>query len=1161
MATIQDQMDSLYLKRIQNIKLPEEDQQESSIFSVLGVKGVEETVAEYSEKDAIAYAGSMGLQDTFRGIKQITGWGDQDQDFDQRVLNKLMEHPEWGGKVKASWMAGMLLDPAGWLVPVAKVRTFGKLAWHGAKWGAASGALGYVDGDRSADRLLQAAGGAVGGAVLAPAFGIGGRKALAAIRGQKGETVSDFANSKTTQELLDNPEDTVKQFTGSKMSTLNSSIKKFYTSPFQSGKEKYYEYTEKFLHKPVFDNPVPSMAGTAGFVGAQQTVDYLENERDLDIGPLTQAMISILAGGGLALGMKKTKWGTQASDFFGRRVIENYKLSPEFVKLKEDAGFAFHSIENQFMDISRRAAGLGEDESRILYQFLDGQERNIAGKVSKEVHELGLEAQKLIRDTGEHMVHAGILKAEDWNRGLDSYIHRTYLKPLMVKKMSKREQQIIKDSIKENIGILGNELKARGNLREFNLKADGGGPESTTNDIADFRSKGWVDFRGDTGDGQIILRKDYTPAQRKAMGEIEDAGFAIMSTGKLMLNDLAVYKLYRDTAAKHAKEYKDYKKLSKKEKAELVQVSSAYLEGTGKELRKFGALAGKWLPKDIAEDIQVARAYQDKNNVMTTIYNSPGMRRYRKYNSMWKRTKTSWNPTVHANNLISNFVLMDLHDIQGKHLLTGLNVWSEAGQKRLMKHTILGEEMNVYDDLVSFNVFDASLAKTELGLGQRELSRLYEKKLNIDIKDVDAIIEASSDISGTIWQKIKLPLKGLKRGISVADTKVTNIYQMEDQMFRIAMYLDRLEKGMPALKSLKKGSAAYNKKLQELKQSSAMAAKKGFIDYNIQAPWVQIARDTAVPFIAYTYGIIPILAKTATTKPHKFAKWAAIGYAINYAGQEQSKESEASERAIFQEREKSDIFGLPFMPPSFLKLPDSWNRAFTFGEDRDPITGKHIPDRSLYLDTTRWIPGGDVLGQTSETGRLIPFLPAPFQPSFGLAGEVFLPLVFGIDPFTMKQDERDTFSLENSLFMLKRLVPNNPLIGISGVQKLLGFDSRFDMFDSWSMKKIMKALEHKEDASDYTEDLPVLMAIAQTIGIKLWPVEREVALKGFTQEQQKRTKKLRKNLYKMRREMEKYPSGTPEYWEKYKEVKEELEDVIREEIRVNSKILKARRTK
>jgi hypothetical protein len=1152
MSSVQDQMDALYLKKIQSIRLPEEDSREPLSLKTLGVKSTEEAVSEYSEGDAMAYAGSMGLMDTFDGIRQVTGLGDEDQDSEQKILNQLMEHPEWGGKVKAAWMAGMILDPAGWLVPVAKARTFGKLAWHGAKWGAASGALGYVDGDRSADRLLQAAGGALGGAVLAPAFGIGVRETLAAIRGQKGETISDFANSKTSEELLSNPEDTIKQFTGSKMQSLNSSVKKFYSSPFQSSKEKYYEYTEKFLHKPVFDNPVPSMAGTAGFAGSQGALQYLEDERDLDTGPLTQAMISILSAGGLALGAKKTKWGSQASDFFGKRVIENYKLSPEFVKLKEDAGFAFHSIETQFMDITRRAAGLGEDESRILYQFLDGQERNIAGKVSKEVHELGLEAQKLIKDTGEHMKDAGLLKEEDWKRGLDSYIHRTYLKPLLKKNMTQAEQQHIKDSAKKHMGILGNELKARGHLREFNLKADGGGPDSTSNSIAEFRSKGWVDFRGDTGDGQIILRKDYTPAQRKAMEEIEDAGFAIMSTGKLMLNDLAVYKLYNDIKVKYAKDVKG---------EGLVQVSAAYLQGTGRELRKFGPLSGKWIPKDIAEDIEIARAYQDKDNVMTHFYNSPGFRRYRKYNSMWKRTKTSWNPTVHANNLISNFVLMDLHDIQGKHFLTGLNVWSEAGQKRLMKHNVLGEEMNVYDDLVSFNVFDSSLAKTELGLGQRELARLYEKKLNINIKDVDAIIKASSDVSGAIWQKLKMPIKGLKKGIEVIDTKVTNVYQMEDQMFRVAMYLDRLEKGMPSLKGLKKGSAEYTKKLQELKQSSAMAAKKGFIDYNIQAPWVKIARDTAVPFIAYTYGIIPILAKTATTKPHKFAKWAAIGYAINYAGQEQSKESEESERAMFQQREKTDIFGLPFMPPSFLKLPDSWNRAFTFGSDRDPITGKHMPDRSLYLDTTRWIPGGDVLGQTSENGRLIPGLPAPFQPSFGLIGEITFPLIFGRDPFTGDAGDRTmAINWENTKFMMQRLVPNNPLIGISGYQKLAGLEGRYDDFDSWSMKKIMNALEQRQNASDYREDLPVLMAIAQTIGIKLWPFEKNVGLKGFSSEQRKYARKLEKKVSILKKDLKKY-IGTPLYDEKYKEIEEEFKNLMEEQERVYRKILKARNVK
>ena len=82
--------------------------------------------------------------------------------------------------------------------------------------------------------------------------------------------------------------------------------------------------------------------------------------------------------------------------------------------------------------------------------------------------------------------------------------------------------------------------------------------------------------------------------------------------------------------------------------------------------------------------------------------------------------------------------------------------------------------------------------------------------------------------------------------------------------------------------------------------------------------------------------------------------------------------------------------------------------AFTFGLDKDPITGKSMPNRSLYLDTMRWIPGGDVLGQTTpgEAGGWIPGLPAPFQPSGGLLGEVMLPLTLGIDPFTGRQDDR-----------------------------------------------------------------------------------------------------------------------------------------------------------
>ena len=208
-----------------------------------------------------------------------------------------------------------------------------------------------------------------------------------------------------------------------------------------------------------------------------------------------------------------------------------------------------------------------------------------------------------------------------------------------------------------------------------------------------------------------------------------------------------------------------------------------------------------WVKKDVADDLIVARKYMDKEELFSNIFNSRGFRRYRKYNSMWKRTKTSWNPTVHANNLISNFVLMDLHDIQMKHMIKGLNVWTKKGQERLMNDPVYG---NVYDDLLNFGVFDSSLAKTDLGLGMGDIKRLYEKKLNISINDIDGLNDASSTISGTIWNRIKNPLRVGKRIIAGADTKVTNWYQMEDQMFRIAMYLDRLEKRMPELNKLKK---------------------------------------------------------------------------------------------------------------------------------------------------------------------------------------------------------------------------------------------------------------------------------------------------------------------------------------------------------------------
>ena len=184
------------------------------------------------------------------------------------------------------------------------------------------------------------------------------------------------------------------------------------------------------------------------------------------------------------------------------------------------------------------------------------------------------------------------------------------------------------------------------------------------------------------------------------------------------------------------------------------------------------------------------------------------------------------------------------------------------------------------------------------------------------------------------------------------------------------------------------------------------------------------------------------------------------------------------------ERRLARAFGLPFMPPTFIKLGDvargteqfaqkRFDYALGWGLDRD-ADGNKLPQTSSYLDVNRFIAGGDVLGQTTpEAGGRIAGLPAPLQPSGGLFGEIFIPMLGGIDPFTgkdiLESDEADYW--ERFKFVVARLVPNNPLLGFSGLQKLFGSEERNDFYDSWSHKKIMNALEKRPDSSIDTQKL------------------------------------------------------------------------------------------
>ena len=201
-----------------------------------------------------------------------------------------------------------------------------------------------------------------------------------------------------------------------------------------------------------------------------------------------------------------------------------------------------------------------------------------------------------------------------------------------------------------------------------------------------------------------------------------------------------------------------------------------------------------------------------------------------------------------------------------------------------------------------------------------------------------------------------------------------------------------------------KGYSAFN---------AAADARKSFIDYNITAPAINWMRQYPTPFLAYTYRVIPILAETAFVRPWKYAKYAVLGYMLNNAGDLLGGGDTEAERAAMTKEKQGRVFGLPFLPHRNVKLPLMGDR-----------------EGGSYLDITRFVPGGDILDLGS--GNIMPGLPAPLQPSVGIAGDVLFPMV-GFDLFGKKalagQGVSDFDDIKvRAKAVSQRIIPNFPFV-------------------------------------------------------------------------------------------------------------------------------------
>ena len=1044
----------------------------------------------------------LGLTDTIRGVTQFAGgekvfFMDEDLKTQQARLNQALQG-EGGGLIAAAYFGGAILDPATWLIPVLRGKTLYKMALSGGVAGGLAGALGYVDETSIFDtRAKQAGAGAVGGAILSPAIGklldvaavrkINKRleaerftdeqmeelpdklkKVISAPgeedivikrpdqktktkkvqgRGKKDlivrkniklkqvETVDGRPNSlkpnKDTNRnfILRGPREFFKTILGGFVKPLEPVIKGVEKAKGAYTKKATAKYDQYFRSGPNAGEFGTGAAGALyGFALPTDEKIFGIDVPETDGGILerfSRAGLGFMMGFGGARFAKKTQVpdfikerralgqgidveeDLSIASYLAKNFVDGYNV-PKVLKDLEtkDLEGLRNKIELQFYRIYQEANQLSTDERKVLYNLLEGDIKyNV---VPKDLQRIAKKARNQITKITNMYIQAGLITEETALRNIQRYIKRSYGG--------------------KDLAKIGSELRARGVLetitpnqwinkfsKEKAFKLDDTGklvPLENHNGWELFGNvqvkKGEESIRatdevvkdlikaGKGDEPLITARWEYTKQERLGMTEIEDGAFAIMETGRLMAQTLPRYKFYADIAAQTFT--KTSPTADEVQKLNLVQVPDS--KRTGTIQKTYGALAGKFIPREVYENIfQI--------NKITEGPQKPVARLYRQINQYWKASKTAWNPTVHVNNMVSNLVLLDLVDGNAAFLPAAVKAFTDQNA---------GKSVKILEEASNLGVFANNYVK-------RELDVLDPSKLKPAYYEMDPnknVFENALNAAGFIHKDLIVKNKfGLQ--------KLSDYYALEDSIFRLALYMDRRKKG-------------YSK------VQAAQDARKSFIDYNIQAPGINALRALPTPFLAYTYRVVPILAETAVVRPWKYAKYAALGYMLNNLGELLGEGAPEAERAAFIKEKQGQVFGLPFLPHRNIKIPTT--------------------DESRYVDITRFVPGGDIFDLNSGQ---IPLVPQPLQMNFGVAGDVFFPML-GFDLFRGDKikgqgiSEFDDFSIR-SKFALKRLIPNFPFVP-----------------GSYSTERIERA---RKDTSQLKRSESELLAFFNTLGFKI----------------------------------------------------------------------------
>jgi hypothetical protein len=801
-------------------------------------------------------------------------------------------------------------------------------------------------------------------------------------------------------------------------------------------------------------------------------------------------------------------------------LVSDFGLEGQYLDAKIDRTAAVNKVLRETKNLLDSLAGLTREQSRIAYLWMNEKpdtelEQSLMSQIPADDRAILRNMKGLIDRLGQDAVKAGLLTQDSYERNKMAYLHRVYAKHVAPNgatlSASARKAAAIRaenfkgrgirhdvadDMLVQNI----DEIKPGDMLDRWEAKSPSGKVTAVkylkqgAKGPAGYTNAGAWEARFFDKKNKVGLWRDLTKDEREKLGEIEEVRFAFAKTVINGVRDIEnarflgwVAENYATTSAPADKIIGDpaggYWSTQTFAADEYVKVPDSEVQGTG--IKKYGALAGKIIPATIWNDIRNQMARPDGATAAAWDALVRG----------WKVSKTALSPAVHTNNVMSNFIMADLADVRARDILKALQTIIAAKKGDAAARAVVDRFEDSGADYGSF--------------ANIELNQLYIEPLMAELSKVEnnelGLLKMSQIVDLAAHGNLVGASKALGAKLSVLKVPfdlMLKAYQSEDSVFRLAKFLRETAAGRSD-------------------REAGKMARDAFLDYNINAPWVQAARRSVLPFIAFSYRALPLMLSNAAHKPWKFGKYLAVGSALNaaaYAMLGLSGDDEDRERRMLPDELSGRLLGVF---PRLVRMP--WN-----DEHGSPV----------FLDVRRWVPGGDMIDLNQSQAAL----PVPSWLSVSGPLSIMMEFFSNKSSFTGRDivketDTKTEAALKVTDHLAKAFAPNLPIpIDWPGLDR--------GLLTTYAGQAILDAGTGRTDA--FGRDQSMATALLSSIGVKARVYPEDTMRIQLGQDFRAKQSEIQRNIQGLARELSRGGISRAEFDRRVAREQEKLEKAAQE---------------